>query len=705
MAPLDKIFFNNQTTLVSGKTPTTAGVSASVALGALPLVSDKKEEEKGLTVQKSAAPTGPSFDTQVKKWFGLSDEKWNALSEEEKQKKSDIALKGMIDAYNANQKKLGTDKKMTVAEQYGLYIGRCKTEEEVIRLTRTVKAMDKDNQLEAFKSSYKYQNEGFRDVAESILANDYTQLHRDNVVEAARETENFSPKNQVIAAQNASQADVSTQVALVETFMERENEDIDAALAKQIGDFGVKQDGTMDAAGIEAQKECFDILNTSQFKDLVESILATDYVKLHPENVIKAARETEHFSHENQVIAAQNASNADVSTHVTLVKIFMESKSEDIDGALASQISKFGVKEDGTIDEAGLKTQLECLIELDESQFHDAVGQFIASDYVKSHPQVLIVAIKLLKGYSIKIQVMAAKNASNTPVDMHEAVTGAFMGFDNKDVDMALSDQAGDFGRNQDGTIDDTGRKIQLDCYEKLSTSPFQEVIENLGGNIWRLDAQNQAPATQIIVNTGNQAAVDAAAKQFANYDSSAKEEIKNIINNSNYESAKIYLVQVEAEEAKETLEAEEDVEPNSTNRHATSAEVEIQKTEEIIKSGNPSPAALKQEIGQLSELGMIALLKKYPNNISIIKAVMQNNPSLTVLSQISVNMEDEKTIDFKTMMPQLCFLNARMQNSIVKQSAQTGNLGDINRKYLNASVKDEYDKFEEDKKNKQEIC
>lgn len=279
--------------------------------------------EMGTVVQKTTT-NQPSFEMQTMKWFGYdkSPEKrkeWDALSPEEKQKKSDIALKGMIDSYNDNQVRIWNGisekdwnklsakqkqeyqelawkdvdpltnkqkhcKRMTVAEQYKLYVGRCSTEEEVTRLTKTVVSMDKDNQLDAFKNSYQYKNEKFRDIAEKILAKDYVHLHEDNIVSAAEETKNFSIDNQVIAAENAPNAVVSKHKALVGVFTSRKNHDIDMALSNVVKEFGVTHDANgkpvLDSKGKPivdsgVQYECFETIvkeaKNCNFSDVIQN--------------------------------------------------------------------------------------------------------------------------------------------------------------------------------------------------------------------------------------------------------------------------------------------------------------------------------------------------------------------------------------------------------------------------------------------------
>lgn len=262
-----------------------------------------QEQTQPQTEQTQKQPTTlikDCFDEQTMEWFGYdkSPEKrkeWAALSLEEKQQKSIIALKGMIKAYNDDQRKKGSNKRMTVADQYKIFISRCSTEEEVRRLTYTVKAMDRRDQLFAFKNSYQYQSEEFRDIAEGILAVDYTKLDKSNVLDAAKETRNFSPQNQVIAAENAPNADVSLHQDLVNEFTSRKNEQIDEALAGKVGEFGVTRDeaGNVISTNKEIQLGCFtkivDEANKEGFSKAI--VKAADNAwTLHKDNQAKAVQ-------------------------------------------------------------------------------------------------------------------------------------------------------------------------------------------------------------------------------------------------------------------------------------------------------------------------------------------------------------------------------------------------------------------------------
>lgn len=454
----------------------------------------KTDSQAAPQVKPTQEKSGPSNEIQTINWFKDTNNNpklWDSLSEEEKQKRTDIALKGMIDSYNDNQKKIGSNKRMTVAEQYAIYISRCTTEEQVIRLTKSVKSMDKNNQLPAFKSSYKYQNEKYRDIAERILATDYTKLHPDNVVEAARETKNFSEKNRVIAAQNASQVIVAKQ----------------------------------------------------------------------PE----------------------------------VVGVLLDEKDEN--------------------------------------------------------------------------------------------------------VDMALSNQVGQFGVNKDGTVD---KKIQLGCFEQISTSQFQNVVENVAKNIYQLDSENQSPATQIIIRTDNEGAIRAAASQVNKCSEKYQDDIISELNNTKYDSVKQELARQEAEkiaeiQSKETIEKEQ----NSTTSTAK-ATTKIDAVVEIIQ--NKDTSALKDSVKKMSDTDKEKLLNLYPNNVDIISSIVESSSGMLCLKAMdALSKLDEKTQrtivqsinknHSNVISSNIALYSSNVQKVFIEDT-KASDLGAINRNMLSSLAKAKYDEL-----------
>lgn len=248
------------------------GVSTPDSVKPIPLVKKDilTDGDKGLTVQSNTKPT---LDSQTRKWFGMTQAQWDSLSDEEKQAKTEVALKGIVDSYNKHQEETGSSKRLSYAKQVELYRDRMAagSHEQVKRLTSSVKALHGKDQSDAVKVAYQYKDDGNRDMAEKTIAEDYTDYDKENVVTAAKETKYFSVKNQTLAAENAPYADVSQHKELVDTFMASDNEDVQTALAKNAGNFGVDNNGNIDEEGQKIQAACFKQITTSEY----DSVLTT----------------------------------------------------------------------------------------------------------------------------------------------------------------------------------------------------------------------------------------------------------------------------------------------------------------------------------------------------------------------------------------------------------------------------------------------
>jgi len=483
----------------------------------------KKAEETKKENQQNQ--DGPTFETQTMNWFKDTKENpelWEKLSEEEKQKRSNTALNGMIESYNENQvriwnnisneqwKKLsdkekqnyrdlalnGIDpvtgiekrcKQMTVAEQYEKYVKRCTSKEQVIRLTRTVKSMDKDNQIAAFKDSYEYKNKDFRDAAERILSNDYTELHEDNVPEAAR-----------IIVKNSSK--------------------------------------------------------------------------------------------ENVLHATDNAFKTPVKKQAEVVYEFMQAKNEKVDLALSNQIGKFGVKEDGTID-----------------------------------------------------------------------------------------------------------KEVQLDCFGKLTKSEFQAVIENTAKNIYQLHSENQRPATQIIIDTKNEGAINVAASQIYKCSKENQEAIKYDLKNTGYTSVNNTL-------AKAETQAESITKETSSNTQLTTSDAKVKEVVKLIQENKANTVELENLVKNLSQAEKIALIRECSANSDVLWAIFESNPSLEVLSELGKHININELKNSRIAKLQFGFLGTDTQIAILENSS-FNELLNINRNELNVgTARNKYDELLEKGKKEHNI-
>ena len=131
---------------------------------------------------------------------GLTKEKWDKMSPEEQDKIAGKFMNDMITNYNNDPKNKAKGLKSSVIHQYELYMKRCKTPEDVERLTRTCKFLDTDRQLDAFIKAHQYENPEFQAIAQRVLAEDVDKLDQSVQEQAhAHIKEKFGEDGQAIA--------------------------------------------------------------------------------------------------------------------------------------------------------------------------------------------------------------------------------------------------------------------------------------------------------------------------------------------------------------------------------------------------------------------------------------------------------------------------------------------------------------------------
>lgn len=481
----------------SATTPveTSEVVSKPDAVKPIPLV-DKKNlgnNNTGLAVETTSKPT---LDQQTMRWFKLSQAQWDALTDEEKQIKTQIAFKGMVDAHNKHQEEIGSKKRLSYAGQLKLFTDRTADGDldQVDRVTGSVKSLHGKDQADAVKVVYQFKHEGNRNRAEKNIAN--------------------------------------------------------------------------------------------------------DYVDYDPENVLLAAKETKKFLTDNQAIAAGNAWHADNSLHKDLVSEYMTR--------------------------------------------------------------------------------------------------------DNEKVQTALADNIGNFGKDENGNITEEGKEIQYDCYKKIIGSKYDSVVTTAAENIWTMDKSNQAPAVNDIYATNNSDAKNAVAENYKMYDESARSEIKLIIYNSDYDSAKNIL--------QNNITSDNSTTNDSSYATATVTENEesaIEKFNELVNSGaTPKLEELKDILKNATDVEKSAILKNSSGNKAVIMALLASNPSQSLLDEIIDYMNENKLAD----KDQNELVGVIVKSRMLKGSKKLGTtppefqkaylaqlepseLKDVNRNDLSAVAKDFYDK------------
>lgn len=249
---------------------------------------------------------GPTLDTQTKKLCGISDEKWETLSEEQKQEYENFALRKMIDDYNNDPKHIKAGLRMTVAEQYELYAARYErgqgSRAEFERFTRTIKAMEKEDQINSVKISIQCNDEALKDIAQGVISVDYTSYDKDNIIETVNIIiKNFSEENQVTAAQNAHNAPVETQTGVVQAFVKDGCKPAQMEIASKPGLFGIREDGTVDT---QVQLACFETISTKSSYEDVTKMAASSIYALCKENQVPATDIIIGTNNEGAILAA-----------------------------------------------------------------------------------------------------------------------------------------------------------------------------------------------------------------------------------------------------------------------------------------------------------------------------------------------------------------------------------------------------------------
>lgn len=239
----------------------------------------------------------------------------------------------------------------------------------------------------------------------------------------------------------------------------------------------------------------------------------------------------------------------------------------------------------------------------------------------------------------------------------------------------------------------DFAKEKQVRIHEIVSTSDISkknsEIVEYAAANIWHFDKENQAAAVKITANTGNEAAIKAAAEQYANYDESVLEEIKSIINTTNCNSAKEALA--EAKEQTAPANTEKDIKTQIKEIEVSNSINKEAQIKDLVKNANPSQ--------------LLALLSQNPS-MALINAALDQNPTSDVLSKIisltgQMADKDQKELiekinnsySFNVITSKINLFSGKTQNIFIQETSKN-NLKTINRMFLSASAKSTYDEL-----------
>lgn len=214
---------------------------------------------------------------------GLTKEKWDKMSPEEQDKIAGKFMNDMITNYNNDPKNKAKGLKSSVIHQYELYMKRCKTPEDVERLTRTCKFLDTDRQLDAFIKAHQYENPEFQAIAQRVLAEDVDKLDQSVQEQAhAHIKEKFGEDAQAIAVSKVgAMQDVEAQNRILNGYRELKNEKVDLSMSDNIGTYFKDKDGKVNE---EYQLNLFNDLFQNGATDKVKENTARNTYQLTKDN-------------------------------------------------------------------------------------------------------------------------------------------------------------------------------------------------------------------------------------------------------------------------------------------------------------------------------------------------------------------------------------------------------------------------------------
>ena len=214
---------------------------------------------------------------------GLTKEKWDKMSPEEQDKIAGKFMNDMITNYNNDPKNKAKGLKSSVIHQYELYMKRCKTPEDVERLTRTCKFLDTDRQLDAFIKAHQYENPEFQAIAQRVLAEDVDKLDQSVQEQAhAHIKEKFGEDAQAIAVGKVgAMQDVDAQNRVLGGYRELKNEKVDLSMSDSIGTYFKDKDGKVNE---EYQLNLFNDLFQNGATDKVKENTARNTYQLTKDN-------------------------------------------------------------------------------------------------------------------------------------------------------------------------------------------------------------------------------------------------------------------------------------------------------------------------------------------------------------------------------------------------------------------------------------
>ncbi len=246
----------------------------------------------------------------------------------------------------------------------------------------------------------------------------------------------------------------------------------------------------------------------------------------------------------------------------------------------------------------------------------------------------------------------------------------------------------------------------QLPIYELTMTSTHQETLNYAASLIYTLHPDNQYNATQYTINTGNEEAIGYAA-QYANLcNEEVRDEIKNLLYSTGYQSVRYILAYSDTteEEGKTTTNTSSSSSTNNDEFKKAKLSEKIKIIEKLSKSNNET--SIKDLLKNATNAEKIAIISQLPKNIlaSVVNVIMDSNPSADVMYKITSmmgNMNDKEQTKLvgnlisrsssSLLANNVKFLNVISQKIFIEKMAAKGNLSAINKDDLHLSAKKHY--------------
>lgn len=259
-----------------------------------------------------------------------------------------------------------------------------------------------------------------------------------------------------------------------------------------------------------------------------------------------------------------------------------------------------------------------------------------------------------------------------------------------KKLGFTFVDQYGQFAKEAELAI----HKDVSNAYPDIS-----EVAQYAASNIYKFSKENQAQAVKITIATGNEGAINAAAKQYTLCDKSVQTEIRSILGETKYESVQATLASTTPTFISSTQTSE-----TASSISSLSGSLVDQVNQIINSKSLNSEEQIKQLLSKASESEKLTLISSLPSSalFTVFSIIIDQNPSMELLSKIasmSGKMDDKnqklmieklnKNYPPALLASQCPTFDSRAQECYVRYMAETGNLEIVNADQLSGLAKD----------------